>query len=260
MKNVFSYLLLMAAVVAMPAVFTSCGDDEPETPENPENPDAPENPDTPQSPVVGTWVDEWDMCYVFRADGTGMLAEDYQEYPGGVDFCEIKYTYDDESKELIIYLLDDGIWEYDETYYVVAFTDEYAIVQEGDDDEMYKFARQTTPLVTVDVEEKGPVREEWGERCYEYYVDSKEGSCYFDIEPHILWHENLPPLTLKSTINKYDRIGYEVIGDNPCYLSVRYSDNNTTHEKLSTIELQFANADNSVRVTCPITIHQEPAY
>ncbi|MBE6305937.1 MAG: fibronectin type III domain-containing protein [Bacteroidales bacterium] len=37
MKKMFSFLLLMAAVVVMPAVLTSCGDDEPEIPENPEN-------------------------------------------------------------------------------------------------------------------------------------------------------------------------------------------------------------------------------
>ena len=246
MKKIISYVLLMVTMVPMATVLTSCGDDEPET---------------PNSPIVGTWrsndVGEgWSSWVVFREDGTGLMADGKIDLSRLDDFGEfVSYTYNEEDQTVHVNLYDE-----DWSFQLQSITDDYFITDLGDDDAYFRFTRQTSPQASALIETSGQISKERVGEHIKYYVESHSGSCYFDITPVIFWHENLPPLTLKSATAKYDPIEFDVTGDNSCTLSVYYSANHTSIEKRSTIELRFANADNSVSLIYPITIHQKPAY
>lgn len=66
MRRIISLLLLIATIVVMPTMLTSCGDDEPDTPATP-------NPgDHDASKLYGTWVGkDYDETYTitFYSDG-----------------------------------------------------------------------------------------------------------------------------------------------------------------------------------------------
>ena len=78
MKKMFSFLLLMAAVVVMPTVLTSCGDDEPEIPENPEPPGNMDPVEDEFEDLYGYWINS-------DYSGAMEIVED------NADRCEVRY-------------------------------------------------------------------------------------------------------------------------------------------------------------------------
>lgn len=78
MRRIISLLLLIATIVVMPTMLTSCGDDEPDIPDTPENP-ANEQLVLDEESLIGTWrytaSDYANTDYIaFNGRGTGMMA------------------------------------------------------------------------------------------------------------------------------------------------------------------------------------------
>lgn len=240
------------SALTLSLVLSSCqngNNDDPETPQNPEG---------PINPIVGTWVyEEWrDEGHVFRADGTQIMFDDIYDYDGG--FHESSYTFDEATKILTIYYKSDGG---SQSYTVTSITNNKITMCAVDDDDTNNLIRLTSPKACANVDEGGGVVKKWdSDRSASIYiVNNDAGSYYFKIEPKILWHENLPPLTLQSVTNRLYPVDFAVTGNDPYLLSVSFDKNTTSEERVTNIELIFSNAENSINVLRPIIIHQEPA-
>ncbi len=80
------YLSMMLVILAMSVCMASCGDDD---------------NDEPSTGIVGTWVSDDDVTFVFRNDGTGVLSDE----DGSSNF---DYTYSQSKETLLLMFKGTG--------------------------------------------------------------------------------------------------------------------------------------------------------
>lgn len=224
-----------------------------------------EEPDDPVSPIVGTWSTQsdniWDdlTCIVFRANGTGIYAENYNSVEGKLDIDNFSYTYDENTRIITLIFTDGGDFE-TEVYTGVTVTDEQITgFYENDYEHLISLKRVHGPRASFYCEPVEYIETNDALGFPIYYLPGDAGTYHFHIHSYTLWHENIPPVTVLSVENdpNYDPISCTVSGLNPSTLTVNASANNSGKEKSHSLDLKIANSDYSASFNGIIFLHQK---
>lgn len=130
MKKFISFLPLLAAVLAIGTMFTSCGDD-------------PEPEPDPEPSIVGTWkqpYNDTESILTLNADGT------FNFYVYGSALTGSgRYTYDKVTRTLALFYTSAGNWG-DRSYIVLSLTDNYMVLMDQNGDRS-NWSKSTTPVI-----------------------------------------------------------------------------------------------------------------